>query len=387
MPPGVGWSGVADTSGRRPRRLARRLSPASERRRRLFVWPTRVCARWGRQLEEGRRQPGRPAIRAWKLRHSAQSRRRQVAWTVRQGREVKICASGGCSAICASSVFDLGRDALVSAATMARVMWALAAPSSPGAARGTGEHGRGSQRRPVAGARPAAGPRGLWRSRAKTSKREADEWVANNPTTPGKTTRRYALQPDISTNPVSDKVLRGGRSGAGWPMSGGGAQPGPVGARNVSAKRERVEPVVLVASRAVTTAPILQLVEVTTGLGQNCDRAVRAFDGVSRNAGSSAAPARSPAAFAIDHWRGNLAPTRIGDAVIIAPSDSTHDAVPRSIRRYSGWANSLFGAQSCQRSARPEAQLRTHHHGCRRARPARLRCVNHQFVDTRMVHQ
>lgn len=55
-----------------------------------------------------------------------------------RGREVKICASAckeSCSAICASSVL-IWVATLVSAATMARVMWALAAPSSPVAPRG-----------------------------------------------------------------------------------------------------------------------------------------------------------------------------------------------------------------------------------------------------------
>ncbi len=249
----------------------------------------------------------------------------------------------------------------------------------------------------------------------KRQKREADRRVkvSEQPHT-RKDDAQVRAQLIGQRNPVGDEVF----AGAAGPAQGGrgrgvgqqGAQPGPVGAQRVG-EHERVEPVVLVASRAVTTAQILQLVGADhhhrdPGLEQGIhDRAVRAFDGDLAGTG----PAQQLEQLAqsggvvLDRGAANLAPTRIDDrhrVIISRPIDSTRDAVPRLVGQGSGLGRSLFGARrrsvlsTVGASGATAGLRRTHrgHHGCRASRAItqrRLGCIGNpsKVTDTRMVHQ
>lgn len=273
-----------------------------------------------------------------------------------------------------------------------------------GAGESTMEHGRVDAAAVAGGGQP--GGQALDRPPVRAvlaveagQKRQADRRVkvGEQPDHARKDDAQVRAQLIGQRHPVPDKVF----AGATGPAQGGrsrgvrhqGAQPGPVGAQRVG-KHERVEPVVLVAGRAVTTAQILQLVGADhhhrdPSLEHGVyDRAVRALDGYLAGTGP-AQQLEQPAysgSVVLDRGAANLAATRVDDryrVIISSPIDSTREAVRRLAGQGdfgsrphnsllaagpSGEAPSceapgrdsriahcsaLVGAQPCRRSARP----------------------------------
>ena len=168
---------------------------------------------------------------------------------------------------------------------------------------------------------------------------------ANRPTAPGKTLLQVGAQLVGHRDAVADQVLAGPAGAAqrdgGRAVGDQRAQPGPVGAQGVG-QHERVEPVVLVAGRAVAAAQVLDLVRADhhhgdPGLEQGVDdRAVGRS--IADLADSRRRPARPPVAQAgggvLDRAPGDLAAAGVHDrhgVIVAGPVDAAGHAV-RAVR-------------------------------------------------------
>ena len=237
-----------------------------------------------------------------------------------------------------------------------------------------------------------------WESkRVRNARLIGESRSANSPTAPGKTLRRCARSWLATATRWPTRSLRARqvrRSAIGGLAVGGQRpQPGPVGAQGVG-QHERVEPVVLVAGRAVAAAQVLDLVRADhhhgdPGLRAGCRRparrVVRSRPRRRRCRPSRLSRSRSPAAVCSTVRPVDLAAAVVDDrdgVVVAGPVDAGGHAVDGLVgqgvagrlhvsllaaspsgeapvtRCRDAAAGSLTdrrstGAQPCRRSARP----------------------------------